>query len=229
MSETIRVALVNDYEIVVEGLRALLQPYDPEICVVELDVKGKPQRAVDVTLFDTYGEENEMLQRTRELASDAANGAIIVFSFSDDTAVAHTFLRAGARGFISKATTATQIVDGIRAAARGKRVMLTQRSQHAAMPSELRWPGRDIRLTERESELLALLPTGMTNRELGAHLYLSENTIKTQLRSLFSKLEIRNRVQAVALARTAILGEHHSRSSNAVVNRNSQTRADGDR
>jgi NarL family two-component system response regulator LiaR len=228
MDEPIRVALVNDYEIVVEGLRALLLPYEPEICVVELDVKGKPNRTVDVTLFDTFGVESDMLERTRDLASDAGNGAIIVFSFSDDAEVAQTFLRAGAQGFMSKATPATQIVDGIRAAALGKRVMLVQRSRHAAMPAELRWPARDIRLTERESELLALLPTGMTNRELGEHLYISENTIKTQLRSLFSKLEIRNRAQAVALARTAILGEHHLRNSTTVAKGNSHARAGGD-
>jgi DNA-binding CsgD family transcriptional regulator len=94
------------------------------------------------------------------------------------------------------------------------------------MPADLRWPGREIHLTERESELLALLPTGMTNRELGAHLYLSENTIKTQLRSLFSKLDIRNRAQAVALG-AGILGEHHSRNSTA--NGDSQMLADADR
>jgi DNA-binding NarL/FixJ family response regulator len=209
MPETIRVALVNDYEIVLEGLRAFLRPFEPEIRVVELKVKAKPERAVDVTLFDTYGEAEAMRQRARDLASDPSNGAIIVFSFSDDTVLAHSLLRAGAHGFISKATPANQIVDGIRAAARGNRVMLTQRSQHAVMPDELRWPGRDVNLTERESELLALLPTGMTNRELGDHLYISENTIKTQLRSLFSKLDIRNRAQAVALVGNGILGEHH--------------------
>jgi DNA-binding NarL/FixJ family response regulator len=209
MPEPIRVALVNDYEIVLEGLRAFLRPYEPEIRVVELKVKAKPQRAVDVTLFDTYGESEAMRQRARDLASDPTNGAIIVFSFSDDVALAHSLLRAGAHGFISKATAANQIVDGIRAAARGNRVMLTQRSQHGVMPDGLRWPGREVNLTERESELLALLPTGMTNRELGDHLYISENTIKTQLRSLFSKLDIRNRAQAVALAGSGILGEHH--------------------
>jgi DNA-binding NarL/FixJ family response regulator len=209
MPETIRVSLVNDYEIVLEGLRAFLRPFEPEIRVVELKVKAKPERAVDVTLFDTYGEAEAMRQRARDLASDPSNGAIIVFSFSDDTVLAHSLLRAGAHGFISKATPANQIVDGIRAAARGNRVMLTQRSQHAVMPDELRWPGRDVNLTERESELLALLPTGMTNRELGDHLYISENTIKTQLRSLFSKLDIRNRAQAVALVGNGILGEHH--------------------
>jgi two-component system, NarL family, response regulator LiaR len=164
VSETIRVALVNDYEIVLEGLRGLLRPYDPQMRVVELDVEGGPQTAVDVTLFDTYGEVQELSHRVRDLAADATNGAILVFSFSDDAALAGTFLRAGAQGFISKALPAEQIVNGIRAAARGERVMLLQTSPHAAMTAELQWPGRDARLTERESELLALLPTGMTNR-----------------------------------------------------------------
>jgi two-component system, NarL family, response regulator LiaR len=210
--KTIRVALVNDYQIVLEGLRALLRPYDPEIKVVELDVEGNPHSAVDVTLFDTYGEVQELRQRVRGLAADATNGAIVVFSFSDDAALAETFLRVGAHGFISKALPAEQIVNGIRTAARGERVMLVQASPRAAMSAELQWPGRDARLTERESELLALLPTGMTNRELSEHFYVSENTIKSHLHRLFSKLDVRNRAQAAALARS-ILGESRARST----------------
>jgi len=209
----IRVALVNDYEIVLQGLRALLRPYEPGIRVVELDVQTTPDSAVDVTLFDTYGEATAIRERVEELASDATNGAIIVFSFSDDLAFANSLVRAGAQGFISKAIPATQIVDGIRAAARGERVTLVERSPQATISPELRWPGREANLTERESELLALLPTGMTNRELGEHLYLSENTIKTQLRGLFTKLDVRNRVQAVAVARDGILGDHRASSS----------------
>jgi two-component system, NarL family, response regulator LiaR len=209
----IRVALVNDYEIVLAGLRALLRPYAPGIRVVELDVGGTPTEPVDVTLFDTYGEATAPLERVRELAADRSNGAIIVFSFSEDMAVADTVVRAGAQGFISKAIPAAQIVDGIRAAARGERVMLVKRSRQASMAPELGWPGRDMRLTGRESELLALLPTGMTNRELATHLCVSENTIKTQLRRLFSKLEVRNRVQAAALARSGLLGERRSQKS----------------
>jgi two-component system, NarL family, response regulator LiaR len=215
MPKTIRVALVNDYEIVLEGLHALLRPYEPEIRIVELDVEANPRRAVDVTFFDTYGEAQETRQRARDLAGDPANGAIIVFSFSDDAGAAHTYVRAGAQGFISKGLPAEKIVEGIRAAARGEQVMLVGRSQQGSTSAELRWPGRDVGLTTRESELLALLPTGMTNRELGAHLHLSENTVKSQLRGLFSKLEVRNRVQAVALARSGFLGELRSRSSTA--------------
>jgi DNA-binding NarL/FixJ family response regulator len=208
ISRTIRVALVNDYEIVLEGLRALLHPYDSEIRVVELDVKKGPRRAVDITLLDTYGEEDRV-GRVRELVADPTNGAIIVFSFSEHAAAVRALLLAGARGFISKTVPAIQIVDGIRAVSRGETVMLTHRSQRAAMAGELRWPGRDVGLTERESELLAMLPTGMTNRELAAHLYVSENTIKTQMRGLFAKLGVRNRVQAVTLAGGGLLGDHH--------------------
>jgi DNA-binding NarL/FixJ family response regulator len=212
MSQTIRVALVNDYEILLEGLRALLLPYDPEVRVVELDVNRRPRRAVDVTLLDTYGEEDS-LGRVRELVGDPTNGAIIVFSFSDHVAAVPALMRAGAQGFISKAVPAIEIVDGIRAVSRGETIMLTHRSQRAAMPEELRWPGRDAGLTERESELLALLPTGMTNRELAAHLFVSENTIKTQMRRLFAKLGVRNRVQAVTLAGGGLLGDRHRRAA----------------
>jgi NarL family two-component system response regulator LiaR len=222
--ETIRVALVNDYQIVLEGLRAFLRPYEPQIRVVELDIKADPQAAVDVTLFDTYGEADEIRERTRALAADAANGAIIVFSFSDDAALAGTFLRAGAQGFISKALPAEEIVRGIRAAARGERVMLVQASPHAAIPAQLQWPGRDAGLTERESELLALLPTGMSNRELSEHLHVSENTIKAHLKRLFSKLDVRNRAQAAALARTSILGESRPRSTPTDGKGNSRAR-----
>jgi two-component system, NarL family, response regulator LiaR len=132
-----------------------------------------------VTLFDTYGEVEALLDRVRDFASDETNGAIIVFSFSHDVAFANFLVRAGAHGFISKGVPAPEIVDGIRAAARGERGTFVQRSKHAAMAPELGWRGREMRLTERESELLALLPIGMTNRELGAHFCISENTIKT--------------------------------------------------
>src|SRR5580704_5954122 len=185
---------------VLEGLRALLRSSEPEIEVIEIDVKKGPRRGVDVTLLDTYGELGSLGERVRSLAADSSNGAIVVFSFSDRPEAVRRAMRAGAQGFISKAAPRQQIIDGIEAAASGRRVVLTQRSQRAQIDEALRWPGRDIGLTERESELLSLLPTGMTNRELGSHLYVSENTIKTQLRHLYVKLDIRNRAQAVAIA-----------------------------
>jgi NarL family two-component system response regulator LiaR len=208
MPRAIRIALVNDYMIVLEGLRALLRSSAPEIVVVEMDVRKRPMRGVDVTLLDTYGELGSLGERVRSLGADSSNGAIVVFSFSDRPEAVRHAMRAGAQGFISKAVPQQEIIDGIKATARGERVVLTQRSQRAQIDETLRWPGRDIGLTERESELLSLLSTGMTNRELGSHLYVSENTIKTQLRSLYAKLSVRNRAQAASLAGRGILGDH---------------------
>lgn len=208
MTKPIRVALVNDYMIVLEGLRALLRSSEPEIHVVEMDVRKKPRRGVDVTLLDTYGERQSIGSMVRSLGADPDNGAIVVFSFSDHAQAVRRAFSAGAQAFISKAVPRQQIVDGIRAAARGERIVLTQRSRHAQIDDALRWPGREMGLTERESELLSLLATGMTNRELGTHLYVSENTIKTQLRHLYAKLDVRNRAQAVSFAARGILGDH---------------------
>lgn len=207
MPKAIRVALVNDYMIVLEGLRALLMRTDPAIQVVEMEVHSEPKQRVDVTLLDTYGEVVSLGERVRSLSADPSNGAVVVFSFSDNKAAVRRCLRAGANGFISKAVSREQIVEGIAAAARGDQVVLTQRARHGQVDEALRWPGRDDGLTERESELLALLPTGMTNRQLADHLYISENTVKTQLRGLYAKVHVRNRAQAAALAQQGILGD----------------------
>jgi two-component system, NarL family, response regulator LiaR len=207
--QPIRVALVNDYMIVLEGLRAFLSSSEPEIEIVEIDVRKGPRRGVDVTLLDTYGEPESLDERVRSLGPDSMHGAIVVFSFSDRPEAVRHAMRAGAHGFISKAVPREEIIGGIKAAARGDQVVLTRRSHHAHIDESLRWPGREVGLTERESELLSLLSTGMTNRELGSHLYVSENTIKTQLRHLYAKLGVRNRAQAVSLGSQDILGDRH--------------------
>src|ERR1700689_70335 len=122
MPKPIRVALVNDYMIVLEGLRALLRFSEPEIQVIEIDVRKGPRRGVDVTLLDTYGELESLGERVRSLAADPDNGAIVVFSFSDRPHAVRRAMRAGAQGFISKAVPRDQIIDGIRTAARGEQV-----------------------------------------------------------------------------------------------------------
>ncbi len=76
-AKPIQVALVNDYMIVLEGLRALLRSSEPEVQVVEIDVKKGPRRGVDVTLLDTYGELGSLGERVRALGADASNGAIV--------------------------------------------------------------------------------------------------------------------------------------------------------
>ena len=198
----IRVAIVNDFQIIVEGVRALLRPYGPEIQTVETEVIDTPKRRVDITLFDTFGAKDpDVLDRVRELSADPTNGAIVIFSFSDQPELIDAFTRAGARGYVSKAAPGAAIAAAIRAAASGEHVRIRRRASGLDPESALRWPGRRRGLTGRESELLALLPSGLSNRELAEKLYVSENTIKTQLRHLYAKLGVKNRVQAATAAR----------------------------
>lgn len=205
----IRVALVNDYEIVLQGLHALLRPHEPEITTVEIDINRSPRQNVDVTLFDTYGaQDGDFVARIRELAADPTNGALVIFSFSDQPDLIDQLMRAGARGYVSKAASGDAIVEAIREAAAGRQVLIRRRASGLEVDSALRWPGRDIGLSGRESELLALLPSGLTNKELAAKLFVSENTIKTQLRHLYAKLGVKNRVQASTRA-GELLGVHH--------------------
>jgi two-component system, NarL family, response regulator LiaR len=206
VAKPIRAALVNDYMIVLEGLRRLLEVSSPQIQVVELEVNQSPKRKVDITLLDTYGESDDLKSRVKTLSADKDNGAVVVFSFSDQPQAVRHALQAGALGFISKAVSREQIIGGLKAAANGERVVMTQRLGHGRIDDALRWPGREIGLTERESELLSLLSTGMTNRELGNLLYISENTVKTQLRHLYRKLGVRNRAQAASRGVEGVLG-----------------------
>jgi DNA-binding NarL/FixJ family response regulator len=209
--DPIKVALVNDYQIVLEGLRAMLEASDRGIEVVELDVRQEPVSRVDVTLLDTYGQIESLEHRVQKLAADPHNGAVVVFSFSDQDHLVDLVMGAGAQGFVSKAVAARDIAQAIVAASAGERVILTRQRQRGATDDGLRWPGRDIGLTVRESELLSLLATGMTNREIGEHLFVSENTVKTQLRHLYEKLQVRNRAQAAVLASQGLLGIRHER------------------
>ncbi|HEY7133723.1 MAG TPA: response regulator transcription factor [Acidimicrobiia bacterium] len=211
MAEPVRVALVDDYSIVLAGLQALLAPHRDRLTVVEVTIARTPHRSVDVTLFDTFGERVDFVSRTRELVADPDAGAVVVFSFSDDPVLVNRVMEAGAHGFITKTAAPDVIVEGILAAARHEPVMITQRSQRGRIEEPITWPGRDEGLTERESEILALLPTGMTNEQIARHLYVSVNTVKTQLRSLYAKLDVRNRVQATAIAHAHVLGEQGRR------------------
>ena len=116
MAEPIRVALVNDYMIVLEGLRALLQTAGADIEVVELDIDNEPRTDVDVTLLDTYGEPDLLQERVRALSADPDNGAVVVFTFSDQPEAVRQALAAGAQGFISKAVPREQIIGGLKTA-----------------------------------------------------------------------------------------------------------------
>jgi len=191
----VTIALVNDYELVLAGLAAMLRPFRDELQVLDHAVERAPDRRVDVSLFDTYGAADDQLQRVRALADDLYAGAVVVFSFSTHPDLVRDALGAGAAGFVSKTVVGRQLAAAVLAVADGRRVVLTP-PPHRHRDPTLGWPGREQSLSARDSELLVLLRQGRTNREIAQRLYLSENTIKTHLRRLFAKLGVTNRTQA---------------------------------
>jgi DNA-binding NarL/FixJ family response regulator len=195
----VTVAVVNDYELVVAGVATMLRPYRDRLVVLDRALERTPDRAVDVSLFDTYGAADGQIERIKVLADDPMSGTVVVFSFSTAPELVTASIGAGAAGFISKTVNARQLADAIVTVADGHRVVLTP-APHRHRDGDLGWPGRGRDLSARDSELLVLLRQGYTNREIAERLYLSENTVKTHLRRLFTKLGVSNRTQAAMVA-----------------------------
>jgi NarL family two-component system response regulator LiaR len=195
-STRLRVAIVNDYEVIVAGVRAMLMPYRDDLDVVELDVSHNPDHLVDVALFDTYGQPALGLERIKSLAATTQVGAVAVYTWTATPAIRLAALRAGALGIIAKTLPAADLVEAIQDVAAGRSVDTGQFSG----ATRGTWPGWQWGLTPRESEALALLTTGMGNRAIAEALFVSENTVRTHLKAVFKKLDVTSRSQAVARA-----------------------------
>jgi DNA-binding NarL/FixJ family response regulator len=199
MTAPIRVTLVNDYELVVAGLSAMLAPYSDRVVVVDTSVipNGEhPEGTADVTLFDTFGRAHLGFEALRRLIADERCGRVVVYSTDDDPARIQTALALGASGFISKTATAAELVQAIEAVAAGEQAVLVSGRRTV----DAGWPGQNWNLTARESEVLAMLTAGLRNREIADALYVSVDTVKTHLRHIYRKLETNTRARTVAKA-----------------------------
>jgi two-component system, NarL family, response regulator LiaR len=192
----LRLAVVNDYEVIVAGVRAMLVPYSDRVEIVEFDIGQDPEQSVDVALFDAYGQPGLGLGRVRALAHNERVGAVAVYTWSLTKASRMAAYQAGARALIAKSLPAEALVESLQEVARGQ-IVETGGFRGAI---EGPWPGSQWGLTARESETLALLATGMTNRAIAEALFVSENTVRTHLKAIFRKLPVTNRSQAVAQA-----------------------------
>jgi DNA-binding NarL/FixJ family response regulator len=199
-TRTIRLAVVNDYELVVTGVAAMLKPYS-QIEIVDLATNRIPRIQADVSLFDTYGHRDLGLDRVDELVADQRCGAVAVYTFEFGAGLVERALGAGVHGYLDKREPAARLAAAIERIAAGETVVSNGGTKlHRA---EIEWPGRSVGLSARESELLPLLAEGLKNNEIAASLYLSVNTVKTHLKELYRKLGAANRAQAVASAAEA--------------------------
>ncbi len=193
----IRVAIANDYEIVVAGVAAMLAPYSDRINIVELDSGLPVVSDVDVILYDTFGQ----IQGDGVDLEDLVRGSgarVVIFSWNLQSELVRTAVERGAAGYLSKGLPAPAIVAGIEAVHAGNVVAPRDGAGSVNKGAAGDWPGRVYGLTAREAEVLALITQGLTNQEIAERSYLSINSVKTYIRTAYRKIEVTRRSQAVA-------------------------------
>jgi DNA-binding NarL/FixJ family response regulator len=198
----IKVALLNDYDVVVAGLAAMLQSYKARVDVVDVTV-GRPTHdaPLDVALYDSYGRPGLDMTRVKETVAQDNVRHVAVFTFDFHARLVDDALSCGVTGYLWKGLSGEQLVEALERIAAGDVVVSDPRPHtHPLDAPELAWPMRHRGLTARESEALALLVTGLRNREIADAMYVSVDTVKTHVRNLYRKLQVRNRAEAVAVA-----------------------------
>ncbi len=203
--------IADDQAMVRQGFGALLSA-QPDISVVGDAANGRDavrlvqSLAPDVVLMDVRMPELNGLDAAREiLARDTSTKVLMLTTFDIDDYV-YAALRAGASGFLLKDAPADELVRAVRLVAAGDALLAPSitRRMIAELVSRHVAPRRSAdelaRLTPRETEVLELLARGMSNSEIAAGLFVSEETVKTHVGKVFSKLGLRDRAQAVVVA-----------------------------
>ena len=207
----LRVVIADDQALVRAGFRLILETEDGIEVVGEA---GDGQEAIglvrrfrpDVVLMDVRMPGLDGLEATRRLlgAGDAAR-VIMLTTFDLDEYV-YAALQAGASGFLLKDVSPERLVAAVRMVADGDALLAPSITRRLVERFARRDPGPALQagelssLTPREREVLTLVARGLTNQELAARLHLSEATVKTHVARILSKLNLRDRVQAVVLA-----------------------------
>ena len=208
----IRILLVDDQALFREGLRTLLSIQSDFEVVGEASNGDEALRLAStlhpaVVLMDLRMPILDGVTATRRLHAAHPDCRVIVLTTFDDDEDVFEGLRAGAVGYLLKDTPSDKLAEAIRAAARGESFLqpsiaakVVAEFARLAPPTTLRPPLAEA-LSERELDILRLVATGASNREIAATLFLAEGTVKNHLTNILGKLEVRDRTQAALKAK----------------------------
>ena len=206
-----RVLLADDQDLFREGLRLILETAEDVSVVGEaadgFEAVREARRLVpDVVLMDVRMPRLDGLEATRRILAEHERIRVIVLTTFDLDEYVYAAMKAGASGFLLKDLRREQLVDAVRTASAGDQLLspaVTRRLIErfcGGPPPGGGLPEEVDELTSRELEVLELVARGLSNRQIGQELFLSEATVKTHLAHLYAKLGVRDRVQAVVLA-----------------------------
>lgn len=213
MNQLIKILLVDDQSLFREGLRTLIE-VQPDFSVIGEASNGEEALRMaatmqpDVVLMDLRMPVMDGVTATRRIRDAFPSIHVIVLTTFDDDETVFDGLRAGAVGYLLKDVSSEKLCEAIRAASRGEYFMLP--SITAKVMSEFKRMARTPRiaqselisdLSHREMEVLRLVATGASNKEIADMLVIAEGTVKNHLTSILAKLEARDRMQAVVKAR----------------------------
>ena len=196
MSPAIRLAIVNDYAVVSAGVAALLA--DERIDVVETEASLPVLTDVDIVLYDTFGQVQGDGIDLEDLVRDSG-AKVVIYSWNLQPDLIQRAMEGGASGYLSKVLTGPEIVQALERITNGEIVILVGDNETSAGGAG-DWPGREVGLSPREAEVLALITQGLSNQEIANRAYLSINTVKTFIRSAYRKIGVTKRTQAVIWA-----------------------------
>jgi len=209
--DPIRVFLLDDHEVVREGVRALLDGADGIEVVGEAGTVADalarvPACRPNVAILDVQLPDGSGVEVCRSIRSDHPEiRALMLTSFSDDEALFEAIV-AGASGYLLKQVRGTDIVDAVRRIAAGD--SLLDPALTARVLDRMREPPKEderlARLTKQERTVLALIAEGLSNREIGERMFLAEKTIKNYVSAILSKLGMQRRTQAAVFGAEAL-------------------------
>ena len=210
VARPLRVLLVDDHEMVRTGLKAMLSGLLAVRVVGEAADADSAVRMVsnlepDIVLCDVRLGADSGLDLCRALLADRPGRRVVMLTVYDDEQYLYEALRAGARGYLLKRINGDELVRQLRLVFDGEIVIdgaLAGRVAAAAARIEAGefWPGARLGLTHRESEVLALIVSGLSNSAIAGRLIVGEETVKSHVRAVYRKLEVSDRAGAVARA-----------------------------
>jgi two-component system, NarL family, response regulator LiaR len=189
----LRLAIVDDYAVVVAGVAAFLA--DENIDVVETGASQQVLSDVDIVLYDTFGQVQGSGLDLEDFVRNSG-AKVVVYSWNIQPEMVVQAIAGGARGYLSKVLSGPQIVEALKRVAAGEVVILPG-SNESSVDGSGDWPGRAAGLSPREAEIIALITQGLSNQEIADRAYLSINSVKTYIRSAYRKIGVQRRSQAV--------------------------------
>jgi two-component system, NarL family, response regulator LiaR len=193
----ITVALVNDYDVVLAGLARMLDHYRDRAVIVEIDANEPVEEVVDVVLYDSFAQPESDRDEVATLVANPRSRRVVVYSWNLHPHLIENARRQGAHGYLSKTLSARELVAALEAVHAGEVVISAPPPRRSRSAVGLDWPGRTEGLTDREAEVLALITQGMSNAEIAELTFLSPNTVKSYIRTVYRKIGVASRTQAV--------------------------------